>query len=108
MKPSEIKRHDTDTLILGTGGAHFREDCPDPGGMEDSDFTVAQLKDGTVNVTREPVDFGLVLLLAVHLFGGLRLVALEWLPWTMQQKTLAALAVAALFFIAVLFILRAI
>ena len=108
MKPSEIKRHDTGKLILGTGGAQFREDCPDHGGMEDSDFTVAQLKDGTVNVTRKPVEFGLVLLLAVHLFGGLRLMALEWMPWTMQQKTLGALAVAAFFFIAVLFFLRAI
>lgn len=54
------------------------------------------------------VEFGLVFLLAVHMFGGLRLMALEWLPWTMQQKTLAALAVAASFLIAMLFFLRAI
>ncbi|SMX38167.1 hypothetical protein [Octadecabacter ascidiaceicola] len=41
-------------------GAHFREDFPDAGAMEDSDFTVAQLKDGDVNVTREPVKFTIV------------------------------------------------
>ena len=36
-------------------------------------------------------EFGLVFLLAVHLFGGLRLMALEWLPWSApHQKTLAA------------------
>lgn len=34
----------------------------------------------------------LVMLLAVHLAGGLRLMALEFLPWRGWQKTLAALA----------------
>ena len=34
----------------------------------------------------------LVMLLAVHLAGGLRLLALELLPWRNWQKTLAALA----------------
>ncbi len=38
-------------------------------------------------------EFGLVFLLAVHMFGGLRLMALEWLPWPAPQKTLAAGAV---------------
>ena len=37
---------------------------------------------------------GLVFLLAVHMFGGLRLLALEFLPWSPRQKTLAAAAVA--------------
>ncbi len=41
-------------------GAHFREDCPDPGSMADSEFTVACLKDGMVDVTREPVHFTIV------------------------------------------------
>lgn len=36
----------------------------------------------------------LVLLLAVHMFGGLRLMALEFLPWSGRQKTLAAAALA--------------
>ena len=34
----------------------------------------------------------LVMLLAAHLTGGLRLLALELLPWQNWQKTLAALA----------------
>ena len=34
----------------------------------------------------------LVVLLAAHLAGGLRLLALEFLPWRDWQKTLAALA----------------
>jgi fumarate reductase subunit D len=36
----------------------------------------------------------LVTLLAAHLAGGLRLLALEFLPWRGWQKTLAALAAA--------------
>lgn len=53
-------------------------------------------------------EFGLVFLLAVHLFGGLRLMALEWLPWSAPQKTLAAMSAAASFLIAGLFFLKAI
>jgi fumarate reductase subunit D len=34
----------------------------------------------------------LVILLAAHLAGGLRLLALEFLPWRDWQKTLAAVA----------------
>ncbi|MEP4979163.1 FAD-binding protein [Ascidiaceihabitans sp.] len=41
-------------------GAHFREDFPDPGAMEDSDFTVAQQTTDGVHVTREPVQFTIV------------------------------------------------
>ncbi len=41
-------------------GAHFREDFPEPGAMEDSDFTVACMKDGAVRVSREPVKFSIV------------------------------------------------
>ncbi len=51
---------------------------------------------------------GLILLLAVHLFGGLRLLALEFLPWSPRQKTFAAMAVSAAFLVAGLFLLRAI
>lgn len=50
---------------------------------------------------------GLVFLLAVHLFGGLRLLALEFLPWRSGQKTFAAVAVALAFFVALSFLLRA-
>ena len=37
-------------------------------------------------------EWGLVLLLAAHLTGGLRLLALEFLPWRDWQKSLAAAA----------------
>lgn len=53
-------------------------------------------------------EFGLVFLLAVHMFGGLRLMALEWLPWRPGQKSLAAGAAALSFFIATLFLIKAI
>lgn len=52
-------------------------------------------------------EFGLVFLLAVHLFGGLRLLALELLPWNPRQKTLAAAAAGISFFFAVGFLMRA-
>ena len=41
-------------------GAHYREDFPDPGAMEDSDFTVARLNAGKVEVSRERVQFTVV------------------------------------------------
>ncbi|QXT40281.1 L-aspartate oxidase [Gymnodinialimonas ceratoperidinii] len=41
-------------------GAHFREDYPEPGAMEDSAFTVARLESGVVQVTEEPVQFTIV------------------------------------------------
>ena len=53
-------------------------------------------------------EFGLVFLLAVHIFGGMRLLALELLPWTKGQKTLAASAVAVSFLVSISFFLRAI
>jgi fumarate reductase subunit D len=37
-------------------------------------------------------EWGLVILLAAHLSGGLRVLALEFLPWRGWQKSLAALA----------------
>jgi len=41
-------------------GAHFREDFPEPGAMEDSDFTVAQQSGEDITLTREPVQFSIV------------------------------------------------
>ena len=38
---------------------------------------------------------GIVVLLAAHLGGGLRVLALEFLPWRDWQKSLAAAAAAA-------------
>jgi fumarate reductase subunit D len=40
-------------------------------------------------------EWGIVVLLTAHLGGGLRLLALEFLPWRDWQKTLAAAAAAA-------------
>ena len=42
------------------------------------------------------------------MFGGLRLIAMEWLPWSAPQKTLAACAAAASFLVAMLFLVKAI
>jgi len=46
-----------------------------------------------------------VLLLAAHLAGGLRVLALELLPWRDWQKTLAAIAAAASLAISLVFAL---
>jgi len=75
-------------------------------------LTDPQQLDSMLHWTEEPLvkfaEFGLVFLLAVHLFGGLRLLALEFLPWQPGQKTFAAIAAALAFFIACVFLLRAI
>ncbi len=49
---------------------------------------------------------GLVFLLCAHLFGGLRLMALESLSWTATQKTLAAAGIAGSALVALLFFLQ--
>ncbi len=61
----------------------------------------------TDSVLVKIAEFVLVFLLAVHMFGGLRLMAMEWLPWSSSQKTLAAASAAVSFLIAVLFFLQA-
>jgi len=65
--------------------------------------------DGFLVLTENPVvklaEFGLVFLLAAHLFGGLRLLALEFLAWSPRQKTYAAASLAGGFFIACGFLL---
>ena len=48
-------------------------------------------------------EFGLVFLLAVHMFGGLRLMALEFLPWSPRQKTSPHLYGDGLFYLNQLF-----
>ncbi|MBT0782846.1 succinate dehydrogenase, cytochrome b556 subunit [Paracoccus sp. pheM1] len=53
-------------------------------------------------------EFGLVFLLAAHFFGGLRLLALEFLPWSPRQKSLAAATIAGAFLISGTFLLRAV
>jgi fumarate reductase subunit D len=51
--------------------------------------------DATLRWTQQPLviagEWILVSLLAAHLAGGLRILALEFLPWRDWQKTLAAL-----------------
>jgi fumarate reductase subunit D len=59
---------------------------------------------GVVKLAEMVLVFGL----AIHMFGGLRLMAMEWLPWSPPQKTLVAAASAVSFLIAVLFFMKAI
>ncbi|MCY4208404.1 MAG: succinate dehydrogenase [Roseovarius sp.] len=75
-------------------------------------LTNTEKLDGFLHWTEIPIvkfaEFGLVFLLAVHMFGGLRLLALEFLPWPGPQKTLAAAALAGAFMVSGAFLLNAI
>ncbi|MGQ3486308.1 succinate dehydrogenase, cytochrome b556 subunit [Roseovarius pacificus] len=75
-------------------------------------ITAPESLDSLFALTELPVvkltEFGLVFLLAVHLFGGLRLLALEFLPWSNSQKTLAAAAVGLAVLVSGSFFLNAI
>jgi fumarate reductase subunit D len=55
--------------------------------------------DGFIAWTDSPLvkaaEFGLVIALAAHLGGGMRLLMLEFLPWRDWQKSLFAVSVAA-------------
>ncbi|MEL6337130.1 MAG: succinate dehydrogenase, cytochrome b556 subunit [Pseudomonadota bacterium] len=53
-------------------------------------------------------EFGLVFLLAVHAFGGMRLLVLEFLPWSDRHKTMAAGAVGVALFLSGTFFLNAV
>lgn len=68
----------------------------------------AEQFDGFLRWSEQPLvkfaEMGLVFLLAIHLFGGLRLLALELLPWTEKQKTFAAAATATSLFFAFAFL----
>ena len=61
----------------------------------------------TENTVVKLAEFGLVFLLAVHMFGGLRVLALEFFVWSPRQKTYAAASLAGSFFIACGFLLSA-
>ncbi len=50
-------------------------------------------------------EWAIVLLLAAHLTGGVRILMIEFLPWRDWQKTLAAVAAAAALAIGLLFVL---
>lgn len=75
-------------------------------------LTAPETLDGFLAFAENPLvklaEFGLVFLLAVHAFGGMRLIALEFLPWSDRQKSLAAGAVAVSLFVSGAFLLRAI
>lgn len=68
--------------------------------------------DGALRWTELPLvkvaEFGLVFLLSVHFFGGMRLLALEFLPWSPRQKTLAAGAVGLSVLVSGTFLLQAV
>lgn len=50
----------------------------------------------------------LVFLLSLHMFGGLRLLALEFLPWSARQKTFAAAAASVSVLVSLGFFLNAV
>jgi fumarate reductase subunit D len=52
-------------------------------------------------------EWGLITLLALHLTGGVRLLAIEFLPWHDGQKTAVALSVGASFLVGMGFLLNA-
>ncbi len=64
---------------------------------------------GALRWTEHPLvklgEIAVVVLLAAHLAGGARLLALEFLPWRNWQKSLAALGLAATLGLGVLFAL---
>jgi fumarate reductase subunit D len=67
--------------------------------------------DGFLKWTEQPqvqlAEAGLVVLLAAHLTGGLRLLAVEFLPWNAWQKTWVALAAGIAVAVGLLFLLSA-
>ncbi len=71
----------------------------------------AESLDAFLSWTASPVvkaaETVLVFLLAVHFLGGLRILALEMLPWRDGQKALAAYAAGVSVLVACLFLLNA-
>jgi fumarate reductase subunit D len=74
-------------------------------------LTNPQRLDGFLRWTDAPLvkaaETLLVVLLAAHMLGGLRLLALELLPWRDAQKTRAAIAAALALLVGLLFLLNA-
>lgn len=70
----------------------------------------AEVLDGFLQWSAQPMvkvaECGLVLLLAAHLTGGIRLLMLEFLPWRDWQKTLLAVAAGATMAIGLAFALN--
>ena len=61
----------------------------------------------TANPWVKAAEWGLVFLLGVHFFGGLRLLVLEFTAWQPWTKAWAAAAAAAAFVVSTLFFLSA-
>ena len=68
--------------------------------------------DGFLAWTEQPLvklaEAGLIFLLAAHLTGGIRLLALEFLPWRDGQKTLVAISGGLSFAAGLLFLVKAV
>ena len=68
--------------------------------------------DGFLHWAEHPLvkagEVGLVVLLAAHLAGGLRILAVEFLPWRDWQKTLVVIGATFALGVGVLFLLRAV
>ncbi len=62
--------------------------------------------DWTANPWVKAAEVTLVVLLALHMAGGLRVLVLEFLPWRDNQKTLAAFAGATALGFGVLYLLN--
>lgn len=66
--------------------------------------------DGFLKWTQQPMvklaETGLVFLLAVHLFGGIRVLVIENMAWRPGQKRMASFAVGTAAVLAAIFILR--
>ena len=60
----------------------------------------------TDNALFKFAEWGLVVLLAVHLAGGLRVMALEFLGWRASQKTMVAASAGIAFGAGLLFLLN--
>jgi fumarate reductase subunit D len=68
--------------------------------------------DGFISWTEMPLvkfaEAGLVVLLTLHLTGGLRILALEFLPWRDWQKSVVALACGLSLIVGLVFLLNGI
>lgn len=62
--------------------------------------------DWTAQPLVKAAEVGLVVLLALHMAGGLRLLAVEFLPWRDSQKTFAAIAGAFAVAVGALYLLN--
>lgn len=60
----------------------------------------------TDNALFKFAEWGLVVLLALHLAGGLRVMALEFLGWRARQKDMIAISAGLAFATAILFLLN--